>query len=59
MKQYTIEVEETIADFLTFVAKSNNIPVEKVISDLIFNRVNLLEETISKEFLIIDDNDSY
>ena len=56
MKQYTIEIEDTLSEFLNFVAKSNNIPVEKIIADLVFNRINLPEETISKEFLIPEEN---
>jgi len=55
MKLYTIEIEDTIAEFLDYISKSNNLSVEKIIYDLIFNRVNLISETINKEFLIIDD----
>ena len=55
MKQYTIEIDDTISEFLDYISKSNNLPIEKIISDLIFNRVNIISENINKEFLIIED----
>jgi len=54
MKHFTIEVEDTTAAFLDYVSKSNNVSIERIISDLVFKHVSNFEEIIINEFITID-----
>ena len=57
MKHFTIEVEDTTAAFLDYVSKSNNVSIERIISDLVFKHVSNFEEIIINEFITIDERD--
>ncbi len=51
MKKYTIELDETIAEFLEKLSDEYEQPIENIISDTIFNQVdkiiNLKKSTFS------------
>ena len=50
MKQFQIELDETVCMWLEHIARTTNQPVEKVISNCIHNHIVNLEEAAIKTF---------
>ena len=52
MKSYTIELDETTAEFLEYISKSRNTPAQTIISDTVFNMVEKINEKINSAFIV-------
>jgi len=50
MKKFTIELDETVVEYLEFVSAGLNKPIETIISDGIYNQVLSIEEKIKDTF---------
>ena len=52
MKEITIKLDATVVEFLDYASSQLNEPIEKVVSDGIFNYVTKFEEEIKKAFSV-------
>ena len=51
MKQFTIELDESVCKWLEHLSEVTGEPVERLISNGIFNHVAVLDDIVSKAFL--------
>ena len=50
MKQFTVEFDEMVCKWLSHISEVTGKPIEKVITDGIYNQVSILEEKMSAFF---------
>ena len=50
MKQFTIEFDEMICEWLAHIAELTGKSIENIIVDVMYNQVTELEDKISKSF---------
>ena len=50
VRQFTVELDETICNWLVHVSEITGNSIEKVIADGIYNQIAILEENINKLF---------
>ena len=54
MKQFTIEFDEMVCKWLTYISEVTGKPIEKVIADGIYNQVVALEEKMGMPIVYLD-----
>lgn len=55
MKQYIIELDDTISEFLEFLASYWNKPTKNIIEDGLFNQISDLDDLLKNTFTVEED----